>query len=55
MLAPVRQGENLALGRLVRKSDGSTAVVWTEEKILSYFPNLKRRMHAAADYLSGGG
>jgi len=46
--------ENLALGRLARKTDGSTGVVWSEEQILEYFPRLKERMHVAADYLSGG-
>ena len=46
--------ENLALGRLVRKTDGSNGVVWGEEKILEYFPRLKERMNVAADYLSGG-
>jgi branched-chain amino acid transport system ATP-binding protein/branched-chain amino acid transport system permease protein len=46
--------ENLALGRLARQTDGSSGVVWSEEKILNYFPCLKERMHVAADYLSGG-
>jgi branched-chain amino acid transport system ATP-binding protein len=46
--------ENLALGRLARKTDGSHGVVWDEERILSYFPRLKERMNVAADYLSGG-
>jgi ABC-type branched-subunit amino acid transport system ATPase component/ABC-type branched-subunit amino acid transport system permease subunit len=46
--------ENLALGRLARKTDGSDGVVWDEERILHYFPRLKERMHVAADYLSGG-
>lgn len=46
--------ENLALGRLARKTDGSDGVVWNEEQILSYFPRLKERMNVAADYLSGG-
>ena len=46
--------ENLALGRLARKTDGSNGVVWSEEQILDYFPRLKERMHVAADYLSGG-
>ncbi len=46
--------ENLALGRLARKTDGSHGVVWDEEKILTYFPRLKERMNVAADYLSGG-
>ncbi|WGD50027.1 branched-chain amino acid ABC transporter ATP-binding protein/permease [Bradyrhizobium sp. CB1650] len=46
--------ENLALGRLARKTDGSDGVVWNEEQILHYFPRLKERMNVAADYLSGG-
>jgi ABC-type branched-subunit amino acid transport system ATPase component len=46
--------ENLALGRLARKADGSHGVVWNEEQILTYFPRLKARMNVAADYLSGG-
>ncbi|KRR07375.1 ABC transporter [Bradyrhizobium jicamae] len=46
--------ENLSLGRLARKTDGSTGVVWTEEQILDYFPRLRERMDVAADYLSGG-
>jgi branched-chain amino acid transport system ATP-binding protein len=46
--------ENLALGRLSRKTDGSNGVVWSEAQILEYFPRLKERMDIAADYLSGG-
>ena len=46
--------ENLALGRLARKTDGGHGVVWDEEKILTYFPRLEERMNVAADYLSGG-
>jgi len=46
--------ENLSLGRLARKTDGSHGVVWSEEQILEYFPRLKERMDVAADYLSGG-
>jgi ABC-type branched-subunit amino acid transport system ATPase component/ABC-type branched-subunit amino acid transport system permease subunit len=46
--------ENLALGRLARKTDGCNGVVWDEERILDYFPRLKERMDVAADYLSGG-
>jgi ABC-type branched-subunit amino acid transport system ATPase component/ABC-type branched-subunit amino acid transport system permease subunit len=46
--------ENLSLGRLARKTDGSNGVVWDEEKILEYFPRLRERMDVAADYLSGG-
>jgi ABC-type branched-subunit amino acid transport system ATPase component len=46
--------ENLALGRLARKTDGSNGVVWSEQQILDTFPRLKERMDIAADYLSGG-
>jgi branched-chain amino acid transport system ATP-binding protein len=46
--------ENLSLGRLARKTDGSDGVVWSEEQIFDYFPRLKERMNVAADYLSGG-
>jgi len=54
LFAGMTVADNLALGRLARKSDGSTGVVWSEEQILSFFPRLKERMHIAADYLSGG-
>ena len=46
--------ENLSLGRLARKTDGSNGVVWNEEQVLNYFPRLRERMDVAADYLSGG-
>ncbi|MDO8399630.1 MAG: branched-chain amino acid ABC transporter ATP-binding protein/permease [Bradyrhizobium sp.] len=46
--------ENLSLGRLARKTDGSHGVVWSEEQILDYFPRLRERLDVAADYLSGG-
>jgi branched-chain amino acid transport system ATP-binding protein/branched-chain amino acid transport system permease protein len=46
--------ENLALGRLARKNDGSEGAVWDEDQILAYFPRLGERMDVAADYLSGG-
>jgi len=54
LFAGMSVAENLALGRLARATDGSTGVVWSEEKILEYFPRLRERMHVAADYLSGG-
>jgi len=54
LFAGMTVAENLALGRLARPTDGRTGVVWSEEKILDYFPRLKARMHVAADYLSGG-
>jgi branched-chain amino acid transport system ATP-binding protein len=46
--------ENLSLGGLARKTDGSNGVVWDEAQILEYFPRLRERMDIAADYLSGG-
>ncbi|MEH2536996.1 MULTISPECIES: branched-chain amino acid ABC transporter ATP-binding protein/permease [unclassified Bradyrhizobium] len=46
--------ENLSLGRLARKTDGSNGVVWDEAQILNYFPRLRERMDVASDYLSGG-
>jgi branched-chain amino acid transport system ATP-binding protein len=54
LFAGMTVAENLALGRLARKTDGSDGVVWSEEQILQFFPRLKERMHVAADYLSGG-
>jgi branched-chain amino acid transport system ATP-binding protein len=54
LFAGMTVAENLALGRLARKTDGSNGVVWSEEKIFEYFPRLKERMRIAADYLSGG-
>ena len=46
--------ENLALGRLARKTDGSRGAVWDEARVLDTFPRLKERLRVAADYLSGG-
>ena len=46
--------ENLALGRLARKTDGRDGVVWSEDEIFDFFPRLKERIDVAADYLSGG-
>jgi len=54
LFAGMTVAENLALGRLARSTDGSQGVVWSEEKILQYFPRLKERMNTPADYLSGG-
>ena len=54
LFAGMTVADNLALGRLARATDGHDGVVWSEEKILEYFPRLKERMHVAADYLSGG-
>ena len=46
--------ENLALGRLARRTDGETGVVWSEERIFEMFPRLKERMTTYSDFLSGG-
>lgn len=46
--------DNLALGRLARRTDGETGTVWDEDKIFDYFPRLKERINSHADYLSGG-
>ncbi|MEZ5844364.1 MAG: branched-chain amino acid ABC transporter ATP-binding protein/permease [Hyphomicrobiaceae bacterium] len=54
LFAGMSVADNLALGRLARPHDGKSGVVWSEERILEYFPRLKDRMHVAADYLSGG-
>src|ERR1700704_3822887 len=54
LFAGMTVAENLALGRLARKTDGSNGVVWDEARIFEYFPRLKERMHVAADYLPGG-
>lgn len=55
LFAGMTVAENLALGRLARRTDDADGgVVWSEQKIFEYFPRLKERMHVAADYLSGG-
>jgi ABC-type branched-subunit amino acid transport system ATPase component len=46
--------DNLALGRLARKSDGADGVAWSEARIFEFFPRLAERLDVAADYLSGG-
>ncbi len=45
LFAGMTVAENLALGRLARKTDSSNGVAWSEEKILEYFPRLGERMH----------
>jgi len=54
LFAGMTVAENLALGRLARKTDGRNGVVWSEETIFGHFPRLKERRNVAADYLSGG-
>jgi ABC-type branched-subunit amino acid transport system ATPase component len=43
---------NLELGRLKRSA--GTGAVWSEDKILQFFPRLKNRLDTPADFLSGG-
>jgi branched-chain amino acid transport system ATP-binding protein len=54
LFAGMTVAENLALGRLARKTDSAHGIAWSEEQIYEYFPRLKERRHVAADYLSGG-
>jgi ABC-type branched-subunit amino acid transport system ATPase component len=54
LFAGMTVADNLALGRLSRATDGKDGIVWSEEKIVEFFPRLKERMNIAADYLSGG-
>jgi branched-chain amino acid transport system ATP-binding protein len=44
--------DNLELGRLKRHS--GTGVVWSDDKIMAFFPRLKSRIDTPADFLSGG-
>ncbi len=54
LFAGMSVAENLALGRLARKTDSAHGIAWSEEQIYEYFPRLKERRNVAADYLSGG-
>ena len=54
LFAGMTVADNIALGRLARRSDGRTGFVWHDEQIFAYFPQLRERLHVAADYLSGG-
>jgi ABC-type branched-subunit amino acid transport system ATPase component/ABC-type branched-subunit amino acid transport system permease subunit len=54
LFAGMTVAENLALGRLARRTDGKDGVVWSEQEIFAHFPRLRERMDVAADYLSGG-
>jgi ABC-type branched-subunit amino acid transport system ATPase component/ABC-type branched-subunit amino acid transport system permease subunit len=54
LFAGMTAAENLALGRLARATDGSHGIAWNEATIFEHFPRLERRLHVAADYLSGG-
>ena len=44
--------DNLELGRLKRRE--GAGVMWSEDKILAFFPRLKARLDTPADFLSGG-
>ncbi|NYZ17662.1 ATP-binding cassette domain-containing protein [Azospirillum sp. RWY-5-1] len=54
IFAGMTVADNLALGRLGRKTDGSTGTVWSEERIHDMFPALWERRNTHADHLSGG-
>jgi ABC-type branched-subunit amino acid transport system ATPase component/ABC-type branched-subunit amino acid transport system permease subunit len=54
LFAGMSVADNLALGRVARKTDATDGVAWSEERILALFPRLKERLNVAADYLSGG-
>src|SRR5262249_39180427 len=54
LFAGMTVADNLKLGRLARSTGGSSGIAWSEDKIFDYFPQLKERLHVAADYLSGG-
>jgi len=52
LFAGMSVAENLELGHLKRRS--GTGKHWDDAKILAFFPSLKARWRAPADYLSGG-
>ncbi|TFF19142.1 ATP-binding cassette domain-containing protein [Jiella endophytica] len=54
LFAGMSVADNLSLGRLARRTDGSDGVVWSEEEILQMFPRLRERYRSSADFLSGG-
>jgi len=54
LFAGMSVAENLELGRLARRTDGASGVVWSEARIYELFPRLRERRDVAADYLSGG-
>ena len=45
--------DNLALGRLARRSHGDSGVAWSEDQIFSFFPQLKERMPGVHYVLDG--
>ncbi len=52
LFAGMSVAENMELGRLKRRNDAG--IHWDEEKIFAFFPRIKERWRAPADYLSGG-
>jgi branched-chain amino acid transport system ATP-binding protein len=54
LFAGMTVADNLHLGRLARTAKNDRGVTWSQERILEFFPSLKKRLHTAADYLSGG-
>jgi len=52
LFAGMSVAENLELGHLKRRSGAGKH--WDDAKILAFFPSLKARWRAPADYLSGG-
>ena len=52
LFAGMSVAENMELGRLKRRN--GAGMHWEDEKIFAFFPRIKERWRAPADYLSGG-
>ena len=52
LFAGMSVADNLELGRLKRRN--GAGMHWDEDKIFAFFPRIKQRWRAPADYLSGG-
>ena len=52
LFAGMSVADNMELGRLKRRNGMGT--FWDEDKIFTFFPRIKERWRAPADYLSGG-
>jgi len=52
LFAGMTVAENMELGRLRRRT--GAGVSWDAERIFQFFPRIKQRWRAPADYLSGG-
>jgi branched-chain amino acid transport system ATP-binding protein len=52
LFAGMSVAENMELGRLKRRT--GVGKHWDEERIFEFFPRIKQRWRAPADYLSGG-